>query len=195
MISVVVRILNERENLRKLLDALKTQKCSIPFEIIVVDNESTDGTKELALSYGVKIVTLARNDFSYPKAMNLGIRNCSGEYVVLTVGHALPFSNNWLETVIENFKDKKNAGIYGGQKPRTNADPLEFITYGYWYLRDILKGKRLVKKGPGILGATNCAIRKSLWEKHYFNEYYECGGEDGEWAKWAIKEGLSLIHI
>ena len=85
MISIVIRTLNEKDSLQKLLFMLKKQKCSVPFEIIVVDNESTDGTKELAESFDAKVITLPKNAFSYPKSMNLGIENSSYEYVVLTV--------------------------------------------------------------------------------------------------------------
>ncbi len=45
----------------------------------------------------------------------------------------------------------------------------------------------------GVLGATNCAIRKSLWEKHHFDEKYGLGGEDGEWAKWARDAGYIIM--
>ncbi|MEI6528105.1 MAG: glycosyltransferase [bacterium] len=189
----MIRTINERASLEKLLISLRSQKCSEPFEIIVVDNESTDGTKELALDFGAKVITLPRNEFSYPKSMNLGVKNTTGEYVVLTVGHALPVSDKWLQKVVENFQDKNVAGFYGTQLPRNGAHLVEFITYSFWYLKGLIFGKRLVSNTKGIMSATNCALRKSLWEKHPFDERYEMGGEDGEWAAWAINSGYKII--
>ena len=45
----------------------------------------------------------------------------------------------------------------------------------------------------GILGATNCAIRRDFWQEHQFDERFGLGGEDGEWAAWAMKSGYKII--
>ncbi len=46
----------------------------------------------------------------------------------------------------------------------------------------------------GVLGFTNAIIKKNLWEKYHFNEAFEMGGEDNDWAcHWASK-GYKIIH-
>jgi glycosyltransferase involved in cell wall biosynthesis len=193
MISVVIRTLNEKAKLDQLLTMLYKQKCSQPFEIIVVDNESNDGTKELAEAAGAKVVTLPRKDFTYPKSMNLGVENSSGDIVVLTVGHALPISKYWLETSIKDLGNPEVAGMYGPCLPRKGAHLWEYFFYFFWSFKQYLLGKRSVVNAPGIMGATNCAMRKKLWSEHKFDESFELGGEDGEWANWAIKQGYKII--
>ena len=51
--SVVVRVLNEKENLHKLINILEKQK-KIEFELIVVDSGSDDGTVEMLESFQFK---------------------------------------------------------------------------------------------------------------------------------------------
>lgn len=194
MISIVIRTLNEKERLEELLRALKKQKCSLPFEIIVVDNESTDGSKELAEGFGTKVITLPRQEFTYPKSMNLGVEHSSGEYIVLTVGHALPISDYWLENIVLDFKNENIAGMYGPCLPRKGALFFEKYLYYFWYAIQAIGGKKtLTRNRTAIMGATNCVIRKSLWLKNKFDERFEMGGEDSQWANWALNQGYKII--
>ncbi|BBH20131.1 glycosyl transferase [Paenibacillus baekrokdamisoli] len=55
-LSIIIPARNEECNLPHLLDSLKSQTFQ-PFEIIVVDDFSDDRTKEIAESYGVKVIT------------------------------------------------------------------------------------------------------------------------------------------
>ena len=56
-LSVIIPARNEEQNIGKLLESLSRQK-RVPEEIIVVDDNSSDRTAEIASSYGVKLVTL-----------------------------------------------------------------------------------------------------------------------------------------
>lgn len=193
-ISIVIRTLNEKESLNDLLLALKEQDYKGEKEIIVVDNESTDGTPELAKQFGAKIVTIKKNEFSYPKSMNAGCAAATGELIVLTVGHALPINNNWLTLGVKDFKDEKVAGIYAPTLPGKKSSFIEKIAYSFNYQVAKLRGIREVKRFEiGILGATNCVIKKNLWQAHNFDESYGLGGEDGEWAVWAINNGYKIL--
>jgi len=72
-ISVIVRTMNEKERLAELLPAIRSQDYFYQVvEVIVVDNESTDGTAELALQNGAKLITIRRDDFSFPVSLNKG---------------------------------------------------------------------------------------------------------------------------
>ena len=56
VISVIVPAYNEEKFLPQCLEALKNQSFNLPYEIIVVDNNSTDLTGEIARNAGVKVV-------------------------------------------------------------------------------------------------------------------------------------------
>ena len=200
-VSVIVRTLNEERRLRNLLNLLRKQEYEKKVEIIVVDNESVDGTVEVSKKFGAKIVTIPRDEFSFPKSMNLGAAEASNDILIFTVGHALPKGRRWLKFGMQHFSNEKIAGVYSrviphkfpGYPKRTLA---EIFTYYPVYFHDLIKGVRYIgidNLGMGIFGATNCALRKKLWLERHFDERFELGGEDGEWAKWVCSEGYKIV--
>jgi glycosyltransferase involved in cell wall biosynthesis len=193
-VSVVIRSCNEVDDLTNLLISLREQDYNGSVEIVVVDNASTDGTPEIAKKFGAKVINLPKEEFTYPKSMNLGVVNASHEIVILTVAHALPVNKNWLAVAASYFDDNNVAGIFAHCLPAKKKTLAEILFYYPNYLRDLLSSPRVVKKTEmGILGATNCAIRKSLWEKNHFDEHFELGGEDGQWASWVMGLGYKII--
>lgn len=194
MISLVIRTLNEADNLALLLDDLNDQTLSASeVEVVVVDNESTDGTQKVAQKYGCKVVTLPREEFTFPRSMNLGVESASHEAVFLTVGHARLLHATCLDVVAQTFEDPKVAGVYSPVIPLIGSSWLEKIFYYPNYLQARLRGPyRIRMMTMGVMGATNCAVRRSLWLEHRFDESFECGGEDGEWTKWVIDQGYEI---
>ena len=91
-LSIVVPIYNERENIRRLYEALQ---CVLPrmgetYEVILVNDGSRDGSKEeldrlARLDPAVKVVHFRRN-FGQTAAMSAGIDMASGEIIVLMDG-------------------------------------------------------------------------------------------------------------
>ena len=91
-LSVVIPVHNEEENLPPLLEGLSKTLNALgkPFEVIIVDDGSTDGTlarlKELKSTYPwLKIVVLRRN-FGQSAAFTAGIDHASGEIIVTMDG-------------------------------------------------------------------------------------------------------------
>lgn len=82
-ISVVLPCLNERETVatcvRKAVTTLREN--GIAGEVIVADNGSTDGSIELALAEGARIVRVSEN--GYGSALRGGIAAARGEYVLM----------------------------------------------------------------------------------------------------------------
>ncbi|MEK7061881.1 MAG: glycosyltransferase [Patescibacteria group bacterium] len=192
--SIIIRTLNEKKCLAELLAVLRRQDYSGETEIIVVDNQSTDGTAEFAVQQGAKLVTIKKDDFSYPFSMNKGAEVASGEILVYLVGHALPFKNYWLRHGLEHFADPQVAGVYSPVIPKKGCTFAEMLFYWPGYLHAWMRGPHCVKQGAmGVFGATNIALRKNLWEKHHFDERYGLGGEDGEWAGWVMSQGLQIV--
>jgi glycosyltransferase involved in cell wall biosynthesis len=194
-ISIIIRVLNERENLEKLLDILAEQDFGGGREIIVVDNGSTDGTPELAKDRGARVVHISREDFSYPRALNMGAGAAKNEIIVILSAHSFPLRKDFLSSGVRHFKDKMVAGVYSPVLARPGAPLFEKFSHWKWWFYAWIQGIKVMKRGGmGVLGFTNAAIRKSLWEKHKSNEEYGLGGEDGEWCGWALSQGYKIIR-
>src|SRR5580765_5072543 len=112
-VSVVIRALNEAQSLPVLLDDFRRQSFSGEIELIVLDNESSDATADVAKDYGARVETIARDDFSYSRSLNQAMEAASHNVVVLTVGHAALATNVFLGTVQERFRGEAVAGAYG----------------------------------------------------------------------------------
>jgi glycosyltransferase involved in cell wall biosynthesis len=92
VISVVIPVFNEVENIQPLYTALKStlKKMGRPWEVIFVDDGSTDGTYELLKKLhlndeGMCVVKLRRN-FGQTAAMTAGFDNARGEIIVCLDG-------------------------------------------------------------------------------------------------------------
>lgn len=86
-LSVVVPFYNAEETLALELDALAAQQWSQPWEIVLVDNRSTDRSREIAESYQLRLPNMRIVDASerqgQPHALNTGIKAAMGESVAL----------------------------------------------------------------------------------------------------------------
>jgi len=194
-VSVGIRTLNEQEKLRNLLEAIGKQDYSGEIEIVVVDNESHDKTKEVAENYGCKVINIPRDEFTYPKSMNLAAANSSGEIVILTVGHATPVTKDWISTAVKHLSADRVAGVYSPVIPMENGTFFDWLLLYPAYLRAKITGiKAYSKIAQGVFGATNCAFKKKDWEEMRFDESYQLGGEDTLWAKIQFQKGRIIIR-
>src|SRR6187399_2106115 len=110
-ISVIIPARNEEENIGKLLLSLEKQTYPAHlFEVIVVDDHSTDNTAAVVSGYSfVKLIRLEVDNInSYKKkAIETGIAASSGDLIVTTDADCI-VPANWLKT-IASFKEKTNA--------------------------------------------------------------------------------------
>lgn len=100
-ISVIVPTYNEAEYLPKLLECLKVQTFQ-NFEIVVADNDSDDGTREIATSYGAR---LAPGGLP-PEGRNRGAAEAKGEYFFFFDAD-VKFSKHFLKRALGEIKKRE----------------------------------------------------------------------------------------
>ncbi len=109
-ISVVIPALNEGQEIEPCLESLQGQ--SFPdFEVIVVDNGSTDNTEEVVRRFGYRVIREPRQGVSF--ARQRGFEEARGEIVASTdADTAVP--PEWLELIVRSFEGNPDqAGVYG----------------------------------------------------------------------------------
>lgn len=79
-LSVIIPCRNGTNYLAEAVTSVREQALDIPFEIIVVDDGSTDATAELARSLGCAVVSIPHSGLS--AARNTGIGHARGEYIL-----------------------------------------------------------------------------------------------------------------
>ena len=87
----------------------------MPYEIIVVDNGSTDGTLEYCLRQDVTLVSFARNR-GFPVACNAGLRAAGGDTLLL-LNNDVVVKPHWLSNMLTCLYDAEDIGMVG---PTTN---------------------------------------------------------------------------
>ena len=160
LISIVLPVHNEYENLHTLLkdwdDELKNIS-TIRHEFIIVEDGSTDGTKELIVElqnkFPIKNLSSDKKR-GYSKAVLDGIKASNGKYILCTD------SDNQIkvQSLVENINKLpgKNSFLFGNRNPR--KDPIQRIIYSKLFkvLHDILFSSKLSDPScPFVLGEKN----------------------------------------
>ncbi len=196
-VSVIIRSCDQIDRLRNLLSVLSAQEYDGSVQFVLVDTESRDGSPEMVRKvFGQKavIITIRRDEFNYPRSLNMGAEAAAGDILICTVEHALPIRANWIASAVEHFADESVAGVYSPVIPNEDAGLAERLFYWPGYLYARIKGAHAVARGRmGTFGATNCALPRRLWLKHPFDERYGAGGEDGQWSGWAMEQGYKIV--
>jgi rhamnosyltransferase len=112
LVSVLIRVRNEEQALRRLLACLRIQKLDRPFEIVVIDNESDDDSAGVARTMGARVFNFPQSLFSYGRAINFGITHCNGELIVLLSAHAWPQGEDWLGSMVNCVEERGVAAAF-----------------------------------------------------------------------------------
>ena len=158
-ITVVIPAYNEEQFLPKCLDSLQNQTFK-DFEIIVVDNNSTDKTAEIAKKYQATVINESKQGIAY--ARDCGFKKARASIIARTDADTItpPY---WLQVIWDEFKN--NPDIIGLTGPSTSFDGGKFINFIHKYLVTwwIEFGKILM--GHYQLNGPNFAIKKSVFLK------------------------------
>lgn len=185
--SIVIRTKNEERWISSCLQAVFDQSYS-NFEVILVDNESTDRTLEKAARFPVRqVVSVSR--FLPGVALNAGIRVSSGDYIVCLSGHCIPTSQRWLEILVRTLEESDAyAGVYGRQEPMAFSTPAD--------KRDLLLVfglDRRVQQRDSFFHNANSILRRNLWEQTPFDEVVT-NIEDRIWGQQMLDQGHRLAY-
>ncbi len=171
-ISVIVAARNEENNIGKLIDAIKKQNYpSHLFELIIVDDHSTDRTAEIIksfLSNQIQLISLRLADkvtVAYKKAaIDIGIKNSKGDLIITTDADCI-MSENWLSTI---------AAFYELHHPKMMVMPVViknnhsflglFQTLDFMSLQGIT-GAAVHQKIHGMCNGANLAYTRKVYDE------------------------------
>ncbi|RJR14906.1 glycosyltransferase [Candidatus Microgenomates bacterium] len=159
-ISVVLPIHNEEKYIATALKSLIHQDFKEPFEILVVNNNSTDKTIEIVNAYQdkrIKIVEEKQQGVVF--ARQKGLHEAKGVLIAGADADSV-YPSNWLTTITHHFKNHHVIGVGGPAIPERNP----WWMY-YWHLKSFGFVAWLYQKTGFVLYviASNFAFRKSVF--------------------------------
>ncbi len=210
--TVAICTRNRRKSLARCLDSLRKQQASFDWDILVVDNGSTDGTHEVITraqsNSDVAILTALEPKTGLTHARNRALSDARGD-VVLMVDDDMTFEKGWLDAHMSPFTDQ-SIGATGGRTlpvfPESTPDwmrsELQSGTGGPCGHYDLgPKQVDLVADDPRLPMGGNMAIRRSCaLELGGFSEALGIGnspllGEDTDLSRRIRSSGRRILYL
>lgn len=123
-ISVVIPALDEERELGEYLESLVNQSFR-DFEVVVVDNGSTDATARIAQGYGCRLLYEGRRGASF--ARQCGFTSAQAEIIASTDADTV-VSPDWLELIYRTFQEDPDlVGVYGRVLLKKGSSPSHYF--------------------------------------------------------------------
>lgn len=211
--TVIIPTRDRAELLRKCLEALARQSLSSDlFEVIVIDNGSTDTTRKVAEDYNARLnlVYFYEEEPGLHVGRHAGARLAKSDILIFGDDDIVPCVQ-WVSTIVAAFEDPEVVMVGGNNHPLFEVDPPEW--FDLLWCRPIYKGRALgtvsiIDFGPGqfeidpyyIWGCNFSIRRTTLTESGGFHpdalpESMLMYRGDGESAvtRWVRNKGLLAI--
>ena len=211
--SVVIPVLNGGDLFETVLDRLSRQTCEWPYDVLIIDNGSTDGTQDRVRRFtnrNVRLHEIPHSEFQHGRTRNLGIELTDGDFVALTTADATPADDRWLQNLIGGFSfSDRVAGVFGRHRAYPEHGP--FIARDIDDMFDryaefprvysiaeglpshIYRGGLVWRMLMHFYSDNNSAISRAVWKYlPYPNIEW---GEDQVWAWEMLKAGFEKAYV
>lgn len=187
-VSVIVPVFNDPEGIQNCIRGLIGQTYPHSrYEVLVVDNGSTDRTREVIRDFSVQLLTENEIQGSYA-ARNKGIANATGEIFAFLDADCKPESN-WIEAGVSTLL-REGADLVAGRvrftfsSERTAAERFDALVH--------MRNDKHVTDGVGK--TANLFARKTVVDEiGLFPQHLKSGG-DVYWTKAATDAGITLVY-
>ena len=187
-VALVIRCFNEEAHIGRLLTGVM-QQTRKPEQITVVDSGSTDATLAIASAFPVEIVGITPEDFSFGRALNVGLATVRTDTAVLASAHVFPVYDTWIERLVAPFSRPEVAVTYGRQQAPADGRFSERQILARWFPPYSIERQR-----HPFCNNANAAIRVSVWAEQPYDEALTAL-EDLEWAKRALAAGHLVSYV
>lgn len=198
--SIIILTFNKLEFTKKCIESIRKYTKNQSYEIIVVDNNSTDGTVQYLKSQADLKVIDNKQNVGFPKGCNLGIGISKKENDILLLNNDTIVTSNWLENLNKCLNSDKLIGAVG---PITNSSPyyqevnVKFENSDQ--MQEIAKNinisnKELWEERQKLIGFCMLIKREALEKVGLLDEEFSPGNyEDDDYSIRLIKNGYRLI--
>jgi hypothetical protein len=208
VLSVILVNYNDRAHLDNCLSSVEENSQGIDFEIIIVDNNSTDGSQEFILKNFPRVRLLLNSEnFGFSKANNQAIKQSRGEFILFLNTDTVIYPGA-LRLLLQELKSNPKFGAIGPALfPKKNAYQVSFggsvnffsqVFQKYFfngYYRLILRISQRQREVAWLSAACLLVRRQALEEVGFFDENFFIYFEDIDLCVRIKKRGWKLIYL
>lgn len=190
-ISVVVPAHNAAKTLGACLAGLERQ--TVPrheYELIVVDDGSTDATREVAGQFAVRLVCQPKRGPA--AARNLGARGARGDLLLFTDADCVP-APDWIAKMQSPFADPAVAGAKGVYRSRQGSLVARFVQLEYEDKYDRMRGENYID----FVDSYSAAYRRSIFLENggFDTTFPSASVEDQEFSFRLARRGYKMVLV
>ena len=191
--SVIIRNRNEERYIGYCIQSL-VDFLGDGVEIVLVDNESTDDSIRIVNTFdylNIKKVNIPKNKYSPGRALNLGVENCTNDYIFIISAHCEVVKLN--PTDVINNLDSGFVAVWGKQIPLWNGKKIT-PRYMWSNFTDKSTVNYFCKNEDRYFLHNGCAFYNKYHLIDYpFNEDLS-GKEDRYWANSVIEGDMDIFY-
>ncbi|MFD0716737.1 glycosyltransferase family 2 protein [Paenibacillus sp. GCM10027626] len=131
-ISVIIPTYNAGSELQQLIRKLWWQSVP-PYEIVIVDSSSKDGSAQLAEREGARVLSIPQSEFDHGGTRNFAAGMARGDVLVFMTQDAIPDNDELLKELTAPLYIEETACVYARQLARDEATVLEQLARLYNY--------------------------------------------------------------
>ena len=193
LVSVVVPAYNEESFLHFCLESIKNQDYAGDYEVIVVDNASTDNTARIARDWGARVAYESKQ--SPAAARQKGAEVATGK-IIAFIDADTRAPTHWLSTVVWRFLCKPEMVSLSGPYAYADAGRFSKITTYVGNFLSIITDqlfRKVFGKGSAIWGCNFAVRRSAFWEVGGFDTSIKFYGEEYELSLKLRKAGKGSV--
>ena len=174
-VSIIVLNRNNMDVIFRCVNSLLAYQEHYHYEVIVVDNDSSDGSYErLRQEYGDRIVLLRNSRNGCSSGRNLGVENATGEYIFFLDSDQWVVSERWLDNALDILSADSGIGAVGWGAGWFMPNQVNGPITDYYPNRGLINPRRMYRDDIAYLATDGLLMRKDLFVHiEGFDEFYD----------------------
>jgi len=207
--SVVIPTWNGGEVWRDVLATLRRQRAPWPFEIVVIDSGSSDGSADVCRDQpDIALYDIPQAEFGHGRTRNLGVQRSRGAFVAFLTQDAKPVGDTWLYDLVTALERRPDAaGAFGRHTAWPSASAFTKREIERHFARfqrlPLVVSAQTSGRPFGLSGIAweqvlhfysdnNSCLRRDVWEQIPYPDIEY--GEDQVWARDIIAAGYEKVY-
>ena len=205
LVSIICPTYNKLDFLKQMTESVE-RNTNYPFELVIVDNASTDGTEDYILNSKLKMdgqFISNKENKGFAIANNQGVEIAKGNFICFLNNDTI-VTKNWLTEMMNVFSEEKAVGIVGARLIHPGSGTIQHAGIfehksglpDHIYFRKPMDYPLAMKRKQYFAVTGACMVTPKILFKELegFDERYWCGWEDMDYCQRVRRKGFRIYY-